>query len=116
MLLASGSSFTCKDINKILKKAKKAEIKGGVLDGKVLSADEVKTLSELPSKEELYAKMLGSINSPASGIVKVVTWRNARALGYCYGRSKKTKRSASNLTFNVIKYISIVYIEKGETK
>ena len=44
-------------------------IKGAVLDGKVLSADEAKKLALLPSKEELYAKILGSINSPATGIV-----------------------------------------------
>ena len=36
---------------------------------KVLSADEAKKLALLPSKEELYAKILGSINSPATGIV-----------------------------------------------
>ena len=51
------------------KKKKKGEIKGAVLDGKVLNAEEAKKLALLPSKEELYAKILGSINSPASGIV-----------------------------------------------
>ena len=30
------------------------------------------TAKQLPSKEELYAKMLGSINSPASGIANSV--------------------------------------------
>ena len=39
------------------------------MDGKLLSAEEAEALSKLPSKEELIAKMLGSINSPASGIV-----------------------------------------------
>lgn len=54
------------------KKTDLVEIRGGVLDGKILTANEVKDLSNLPSKEELYAKMLGSINSPASGIVGCV--------------------------------------------
>lgn len=63
-----------KVLTQYIKKAKKTELelKGGVLEGKVLSANEVVQLSELPSKEELYAKMLGSMNSPASGIVNVV--------------------------------------------
>ena len=39
------------------------------MDGKLLSVKEAEALAKLPSKEELYAKMLGSINSPASGIV-----------------------------------------------
>ena len=33
------------------------------------AAEEAKKLASMPSKEELYAKILGSINSPASGIV-----------------------------------------------
>ncbi|EKE03751.1 MAG: hypothetical protein ACD_20C00157G0028 [uncultured bacterium] len=63
-----------KVLTQFIKKAKKIELKlrGGVLDGKVLSPAEVTQLSELPSKEELYAKMLGSINSPATGIVNTV--------------------------------------------
>jgi len=52
-----------------IKENKKGEIKGAVLDGKVLSADEAKKLALLPSKEELYAKILGSVNSPATGII-----------------------------------------------
>ena len=51
------------------KEVEKAEVKGGAMDVKVLSVNEVKALAKLPSKEELYAKMLGCINSPASGIV-----------------------------------------------
>lgn len=58
-----------KVLAKFIKENKKGEILGAVLDGKVLSADEAKKLATMPSKEELYAKMLGSINSPASGIV-----------------------------------------------
>ena len=55
-----------------IKETKKCEITGAVLDGKVLSANEAKQLANLPSKEELYAKILGSINSPASGIVYTI--------------------------------------------
>lgn len=42
------------------------------MDGKLLSAAEAEALSKLPSKEELLAKILGSINSPASGIANSV--------------------------------------------
>lgn len=40
------------------------EIKGGFLDGKVISRDEVIALADIPSKEVLIAKLLGSIQSP----------------------------------------------------
>ncbi len=58
-----------KVLSKFIKENKKGEILGAVLEGKVLSADEAKKLASMPSREELYAKMLGSINSPASGLV-----------------------------------------------
>lgn len=54
---------------KFIKDSKKGAIVGGALDGKLLSAQDAEALAQLPSKEELYAKMLGCINSPASGIV-----------------------------------------------
>ena len=61
-----------KAVKAFIEKAKKGEILGAVLDGKLLSVEETKALANLPSKEELFAKMLGSINSPASGIVGCV--------------------------------------------
>ena len=57
-----------KVVTKFIKDTKKGEIIGTALDGKFLDAKETQVLANLPSKEELYAKMLGCINSPASGI------------------------------------------------
>ncbi len=48
------------------------EIRGGVLDGKFMDADSVKRLASLPSREELLAKMLGSMQSPISGFVRTL--------------------------------------------
>lgn len=70
--------------------ADKIAIKGGCLDGKLLDVSEVDALAKLPSKEELYAKMLGCVNSPASGIANSV---NAvmRALVYALDQVKEQK-------------------------
>lgn len=57
-----------KIVSEFIKETKKGEIIAAVLDGKLFSAEEAKALATLPSREELYAKMLGCINSPASGI------------------------------------------------
>lgn len=46
---------------------------GGVLDGKFISGDEVESLANLPSKNELYAQMIGSLNAPVSGFVNVLS-------------------------------------------
>lgn len=46
---------------------------GGIIDGKVVGKDEIMQLAQLPSKEELYAKLLGSMNAPISGFVGVLS-------------------------------------------
>ncbi len=48
------------------------KVKGGMVDGQALTASEVVALSKLPTKDELIAKMMGSINSPAAGLVGTV--------------------------------------------
>ena len=58
-----------KALSNFIKDTKKGEILAAAMDGKLLSATEAKALANLPSKAEIYAKMLGCINSPASGIV-----------------------------------------------
>ncbi len=83
-----------KVVSKFTKDNKKEDmIMGAVLDGKLLSAAEAKSLAELPSKEELYAKMLGCINSPASGIANSVN-TVMRQLVYTMDAVRKQKECA----------------------
>lgn len=48
------------------------KIISGILGHEVVPADKVIALSKLPSKEELLAKLVGSINAPVSGLVNVL--------------------------------------------
>lgn len=48
------------------------ELKAGMLNGKLLSVDDIKALADLPSREQLLAKMLGSMSAPASNFVGVL--------------------------------------------
>lgn len=50
----------------------KMEIKTGFMDGKVMSMDELTTLAKTPSKETLIAKIMGSLNAPASNLVRLL--------------------------------------------
>lgn len=56
----------------LAKDSKFFELKGGVMDGKPLSVEDIKALANLPSREVLLGKMLGSINAPASNFVGVL--------------------------------------------
>ncbi|HEY0794865.1 MAG TPA: 50S ribosomal protein L10 [Acidisarcina sp.] len=44
----------------------------GIIDGKVISVDEIKQLATMPAKEEIYAKLLFLISSPAQRLVTVL--------------------------------------------
>jgi large subunit ribosomal protein L10 len=50
----------------------KLEIKAGIVDGKVISAEGVKSLAELPSREVLVAQVLGGFNAPIQGFANVL--------------------------------------------
>jgi len=47
-------------------------IKAGFLEGKVVDTATIAKLATLPSKEELIAKVLGSLNSPIAGFANVL--------------------------------------------
>lgn len=53
-------------------KEDKIEFVGGVLENKYLNKEQVSALAMLPSKNELYAKMVGSLNAPITGFVNVL--------------------------------------------
>lgn len=48
------------------------KIVGGILGKTVLSSEEVIALSKLPSKQEMLAKLVGTLNAPISGFVNVL--------------------------------------------
>ena len=77
------------------KKHEKLEIKGGLLNGAVIGTDEIKALADLPSREELLAKLVGSMQAPISGFVNVLhgTLRNFVYVMDAI-RDKKEKESA----------------------
>lgn len=68
-----------KDTYDFAKDVEALEIKAGFLEGNVLSKEEVESLAQLPSKEELIAKTVGTIKAPINGFVNVLAG-NARGL------------------------------------
>jgi len=54
------------------------QFKLGIVDGKLLTVDEVKALATMPGKEEIFAKLLFLINAPAQRLVTALnaTGRN----------------------------------------
>ncbi|XP_020579650.1 50S ribosomal protein L10, chloroplastic [Phalaenopsis equestris] len=51
------------------KKLEENDFVGGVFEGKFYGPEEFRILETMPSREEIYAKLLGSLQSPAIGII-----------------------------------------------
>ncbi|MFA5131101.1 MAG: 50S ribosomal protein L10 [Patescibacteria group bacterium] len=45
---------------------------GGILENKLLNKEEMEALSKLPSKQELYGRLVGTMNAPISGFVNAL--------------------------------------------
>ena len=57
-------------LNEIIKEYKKMEFKAGVIEGTFYDAAGVQQIAGIPSREELIAKFMGSIQSPVSKMVR----------------------------------------------
>lgn len=66
------------------------QIVGGILEGKFVGTSAIKQLSSLPSREELLAKVVGSLNAPLSGLVHVLAG-NLKSLVYVLNAIKAAK-------------------------
>ncbi len=55
-----------------IKANKMLELKGGILEGKVISAQSVTGLASLPPREVLLAMVVGTMNAPIIGLVNVL--------------------------------------------
>ncbi|HHU32327.1 MAG TPA: 50S ribosomal protein L10 [Clostridia bacterium] len=74
-------------------KANKAlEVKVGVLEGKVIEAAQVKALADLPSREELLAKVVGGMQAPLYGMVSVLSG-TLRSFVYALEAVRKQKEA-----------------------
>ncbi len=80
--LFSGPSFVvfseedpagpAKVMTKFAKEHENLEIKGGWFEGNCLEIDGIKELSDLPSRDELYAKLLSILSAPATKVVQLL--------------------------------------------
>lgn len=81
-----------KVLSGFIKKASKMSIKCGVMDGVLLDAAAVQALADLPSKEELYARLVRGMNAPVASFVGVLS-ATIRSLLYALNAVKDTKEA-----------------------
>jgi large subunit ribosomal protein L10 len=66
LLVKEDFSGAIKAYQEFQKTTKKTELRGGVMDGRLLKEPDVKALGDLPSKEQLMAQIAGAINGVAT--------------------------------------------------
>lgn len=66
-------TVVAKEIAKVQKDTEAFEAKFGMVDGSFLAGSKVMELATIPSREELLAKLLGTLNAPLSGFASVIT-------------------------------------------
>jgi large subunit ribosomal protein L10 len=46
--------------------------KGGLMDGQAVSADDIRAIAKLPSREVLYAQLVGTVAAPLNGLARTL--------------------------------------------
>ena len=84
-----------KTLHQFSKENDNLKILAGVLELKAISDIEVVNLAKLPTKDELLAKVVGSIKAPISGFVMVLGG-NLRKFVYALSAIKESKEKQAN--------------------
>jgi large subunit ribosomal protein L10 len=94
MVLGQDVVGAAKVLRDFIKENQKPVIKTGVLQGAPLSADDVKALAALPSREQLLAQMVGTIAAPMSQLVGVLQAKVASLLYVLKAVEEKKAKAA----------------------
>ncbi len=68
LLVKEDFSSAIKAYQEFQKVTKKTELRGGVMEGRLLKETDVKALGDLPSKDQLMAQIAGAINALATKV------------------------------------------------
>lgn len=98
----NGVVFTGEDVAKSvtalkewIKDAKIVEITGALLENSPLVGEAAEKLSDLPTKEQVLAAILGTINAPASSLVRVIAAPASSLVRVINAHVEKQKEAAA---------------------
>ena len=87
-------SLPAKLINEFVRATRlKLDIKGGLVEGRVFSPDQVKQLADLPSRETLIAQLMGTMQAPVGQMVGIMQTPLQQLMGVL--NAYKTKMEAA---------------------
>ena len=81
-LFAKSDELTSlKILHKFYKQKERLEPKGGIFESKFIDKEKIEALAKIPGREELYAKLVGTVNAPISGLVNVLAGNIRNLIG-----------------------------------
>jgi large subunit ribosomal protein L10 len=69
-LVRGDAAMAAKALNDTARRLNLLEFKGGLLNGDVLSAEDVRSIARLPSREVLYGQLVGTVAAPLTGLAR----------------------------------------------
>jgi large subunit ribosomal protein L10 len=69
--VADDPSAAAKKLSDLARQTRILQVRGAVMDGQTLTADDVRALGELPSKDVLQGQVVGAIAGPVQGAYNV---------------------------------------------
>ena len=69
---ASDATAPARILSEFAKKADKLELKAGVVEGTYYDAEGIKVIANIPSREVLLSRLLGSMQSPITNFARVL--------------------------------------------
>ncbi len=93
IFIAEDPVAPAKALSTFAKEHQALELKGGFVQSQVIDAAKVKAIATLPSREELVAKLLGTMQNPLTGTVRVLSGP-ARAFATVLDAIAKQKAAA----------------------
>lgn len=76
-------------------KDKEIKVKGAIMSGKILKGTEVAILVNMPTREQLFGRLLGTINAPATKVAGVVTAGIRPVLYLLKARAEQLQKQAA---------------------
>jgi large subunit ribosomal protein L10 len=70
--VSGDAALAAKALNDAARQFNLLDFKGGILNGTTLSADDVRSIARLPSREVLNAQLVGTIAAPITGLVRTL--------------------------------------------
>ena len=70
--VSGDAAVAAKALNDAARSMGTLEFKGALMNGSLLSAEDVRSLARLPSRDVMYAQLVGTIASPISGLVRTL--------------------------------------------